>query len=80
MAIKASKNKLKYPDDIIKICQDVGFEELTLSSKHSVFLRDLPIFHNDPFDRLLIAQAISEDIYLISEDRIFEQYNVNLIK
>jgi len=80
MAIKASKNKLKYPDDITKICQDVGFEELTLSSKHSVLLRDLPIFHNDLFDRLLIAQAISEDIYLISEDGIFEQYQLKLIK
>ena len=80
MAIKASKNKLKYPDDIIKICQDVGFEELTLSSKHCVMLKDLPIFHNDPFDRLLIAQAISEDIFLMSEDHIFEQYPLKILK
>jgi PIN domain nuclease of toxin-antitoxin system len=36
MAIKSSKNKLKYPDDIIKICIDEGFEELGLTSKHCV--------------------------------------------
>ncbi len=80
MAIKASKNKLKYPDNIIEICQDVGFEELTLLSKHSSLLKDLPVFHHDPFDRLLIVQSISEDIYLMSEDRIFELYPLKLIK
>jgi PIN domain nuclease of toxin-antitoxin system len=40
------------------------------------FMTNKPYFHNDPFDRLLIVQAISEDIYLMSEDRIFEQYHL----
>lgn len=80
MALKASKNRLIYPDDILNICYEQGFEELALLSKHSLVLRDLPLIHNDPFDRLLVAQALSEDIFLMSADQIFIQYNIKLIK
>lgn len=80
MAIKASKNKLKYPEDIVKTCLDEGFEELVLSSKHSALLKDLPLIHQDPFDRLLLVQSKSENMFLMTEDRVFQQYDLNLIK
>ena len=80
MAILASKIELKSPEDIVKICLDEGFEELVLSSKHSILLKDLPLIHHDPFDRLLLVQAKSENMYLLTEDCIFTFYDINLIK
>lgn len=79
MAIKASKNKLKYPDSIIDICRDTGLEELTLSGKQCILLKDLPLIHHDPFDRLLVVQSQSENLYLMSQDRIFDKYDVKLV-
>ncbi|MFZ1750426.1 MAG: type II toxin-antitoxin system VapC family toxin [Saprospiraceae bacterium] len=79
MAIKASKNKLKYPENIMDICLEIGFSELELKSKHSFLLRYLPTFHHDPFDRLLIVQAQSEKLKLMTEDQIFFQYDVELV-
>jgi PIN domain nuclease of toxin-antitoxin system len=80
MAIKASKNKLKFPEDIVKVCLDEGFEELELTSKHSILLKDLPLVHHDPFDRLLMVQAKSENMHLMTDDRIFTFYSLNLVK
>ncbi len=80
IAIKASKNKLKYPDEIVTICIDQGLEELRLTSKHCVLLKELPYFHHDPFDRLLLVQAKSENMHLMTEDHIFHHYDVNVIK
>ncbi len=79
MAIKASKNKLRYPDNIIDICIEQGFKELSLKSKHSILLKDLPQYHSDPFDRLLIVQAQSEGIWMISQDQFFTKYDVKLV-
>ena len=80
MAIKASKNKLSYPDNFIDICTRQGFIELSLKSKHSILLKDLAQIHSDPFDRLLIVQAKSEDIWMISEDRFISQYDLKMVK
>lgn len=80
MAIKASKNKLQYPDDIINICVVQGFKELELKSQHCILLKVLPYIHFDPFDRLLIVQAQSEDFYLMSEDKIFRHYELKMVK
>jgi len=80
MAIKASKNKLRYPDDMVDLCIKQDFQELSFTSKHSILLKDLPLIHNDPFDRMLIVQAQGENILMMSEDKIFFQYDVQLIK
>ena len=42
-------------------------------------LQSLPFPHRDPFDRLLISQAKSETLILVSEDRMFEQYEVQIL-
>lgn len=79
MAIKASKKKLSYPDNILKVYRDQGMEELPFTSKHALILKDLPQIHMDPFDRMLIAQAIEEQISLVTQDPVISKYKLSVI-
>jgi PIN domain nuclease of toxin-antitoxin system len=58
---------------------DNGFDILPVDVRHTAVLLDLPFHHKDPFDRLLIAQAISEDIPLVSADASFDRYPIKRI-
>lgn len=55
------------------------FEILSINLDHIFVLQKLSMHHKDPFDRLLIAQAIHEDAILLSVDKIFESYPVKLL-
>jgi PIN domain nuclease of toxin-antitoxin system len=56
-----------------------GIEILQIETSHLSILRDLPLYHRDPFDRLIIAQAKSEKMTLISADGVFDKYGVDLL-
>lgn len=53
---------------------DNGYEELPLTSEHSIALLNLPPIHKDPFDRILIAQAMVEGITLLTVDTTVAKY------
>lgn len=53
---------------------DNGYQELAITSEHAVFLENLPLLHKDPFDRILIAQAMVEGIILLTADSVVAQY------
>jgi PIN domain nuclease of toxin-antitoxin system len=53
---------------------DNGYVELPVSSQHAVSVEDLPDLHKDPFDRLLVAQALTEGITLITRDATVAKY------
>ena len=53
---------------------DNGYTELPVTSQHAVSLDSLPPIHKDPFDRLLVAQAVSEGITLITGDALLARY------
>ncbi|MBM4207757.1 MAG: type II toxin-antitoxin system VapC family toxin [Gammaproteobacteria bacterium] len=53
---------------------DNGYIELPVVSEHTIFLDNLPLLHKDPFDRLLVAQAISEGFTLLTTDGLIVQY------
>ena len=57
-----------------------GYKELAVSAQHVLSLSDLPNFHKDPFDRILIAQAISERIALLTADKIIAKYPGPIIR
>lgn len=60
-------------------CRDNGLQLLAVETKHILALYQLPLHHQDPFDRILIAQAISEEAYLVSADNWFKEYQVKLL-
>jgi PIN domain nuclease of toxin-antitoxin system len=53
---------------------------LDTHAKHLLFLTNLPFVHRDPFDRLIICQAIVESCTLVSADKAFFQYDIKTIK
>ena len=56
-----------------------GFKELPVSWIHSSNVLNLPLIHRDPFDRMLIAQAMSENLVLLSSNTILKQYPVTIL-
>jgi len=74
IAIKEALGKLKVDADLSQLIQENGFTELQISAKHANTTKTLPLIHHDPFDRMLIAQAIEESLTLISVDRYIGQY------
>ena len=52
-----------------------GYRELPLTSRHILNLSQLPHLHSDPFDRILLAQALSEQIYLLTDDDALKRYS-----
>src|SRR4030042_3195716 len=69
MIIKQGKKKLKVPRDIEGGVREAGFNLLPIDISHVLRIRELPTYHRDPFDRMLIAQAQAEGLQLITNDK-----------
>ncbi len=82
MQIKMQLGKLKLKrslKELVKNQQDVNsLLILPVSPNHIFMLDNLPMHHSDPFDRLLISQAIEEKLFLVSKDEKFSDYAVKL--
>ena len=79
MAIKISLDKLHLECDIEEMIDKIyqnGFEILPILPIHIIKLSKLDYIHRDPFDRIIISQSLSEDIQIVSSDRIFDDYGV----
>jgi PIN domain nuclease of toxin-antitoxin system len=83
IAIKYGNNKLRLPDApeifVPDRMQKAAFKPLEISHRHALADADLPQFHKDPFDRLIIVQANIENFTILSADIIFNKYAVKLI-
>jgi len=80
MAVKARVGKLRADvREISGAVQDEGFTLLEISITHLLILAGLPMHHRDPFDHLLIAQAITEDATFMSEDQNTPRYPVRSV-
>jgi len=82
ITIKASIGKLVIPGNISDVIDKAllkGFKILPIERDHLIVLSTLDLIHRDPFDRIIIAQAIAENLPLVSSDDIFMRYPVNRI-
>jgi PIN domain nuclease of toxin-antitoxin system len=79
MAIKASLGKLRTTRRPAVAVEEAGFRELPVSFAHAEAVRALPRHHRDPFDRLIIATAHVEGWSVLTNDRQFARYDVELI-
>lgn len=75
-AIKSALGKLRVPDNLPERLDEFAFERLPVTDVHAWAVRALPPIHNDPFDRLLVAQAVSERATIVSADPVFDAYAV----
>ena len=79
MAIKHAAGKLKMPPDILDTFEQRGFTELQMSSRQGLIAGALPAHHGDPFDRMLVAQAQSEKLTLVTNDARIAAYDVPML-
>jgi PIN domain nuclease of toxin-antitoxin system len=79
MAIKHAAGKLNMPPDMLDTFEQRGFTELQMSSRHGLLAGALPPHHGDPFDRMLIAQAQSEKLTLVTKDPRIAAYDVRVL-
>jgi PIN domain nuclease of toxin-antitoxin system len=82
MGIKVSLGKLKinYPfKKVLDQIEENGFEILPIFFEHTLLITQLEFHHRDPFDRLLIAQAISENMTIISKDQHILKYQAKVL-
>ena len=80
IAIKKSLGKLQAPDDLKVQIKEKRFTPLAISIDHALTVEKLPPHHQDAFDRILIAQAMTENLVVATRDRKFEVYEAKTIK
>jgi PIN domain nuclease of toxin-antitoxin system len=79
ISIKKALGKLAAPDDLGHQVQAGGFLPLPVSIAHGVAAGQLARHHEDPFDRILIAQARAEGLTIVTRDKRFADYDVALL-
>ena len=79
IGIKASVGKLAVPGDLKERVAAAGIRVLALSPAHGLGVAGLPVHHRDPFDRLIIAQALSDQLTVVTADVRFRAYGVDLV-
>lgn len=77
--IKRALGELAAPDHFAAECTNRGFAALPIGFGHAECAGRLPPHHSDPFDRMLIAQAIEDDLKLVTRDQAFAAYDVVLL-
>jgi len=79
IAIKQSLGKLTLPNNLEEALDISRFEVLSITLAHGIRVADLPMHHKDPFDRMLISQALVEGLTIITVDNKFKLYEVSLL-
>ncbi|MGH9513568.1 MAG: type II toxin-antitoxin system VapC family toxin [Terriglobales bacterium] len=83
IAIKAKLGKFRLPDIpgryVPKRLAEQTIRPLSVTQEHSLKVYDLPMHHRDPFDRLIVAQAIIEEMTILTSDQTFGKYPVNVV-
>ena len=77
IAIKAGLGRVEVPfEELETTLADTGVVELPVTIAHTLLVRDLPDHHRDPFDRLLVAQALAEAMTLVTHDHAIRDYAI----
>jgi PIN domain nuclease of toxin-antitoxin system len=80
VAIKAGLGKIRSTRYIETVVHENGFTELPVLMRHAAGMRALPSLHRDPFDRLLVSQALAEGLQIITRDESVIAYSVPSIR
>ena len=79
ISIKKALGKLDAPDDLHAALVANHFQPLPITIPHAISAGQLPRHHDDPFDRMLIAQAQAEQLTLVTHDAMFRPYGIPII-
>jgi len=76
ITIKKQLGKLQSPDSILQLMSDENFTPLAITHEHASALEQLPAHHQDPFDRIQIAQTLTENLVFLTRDRKILKYDL----
>jgi PIN domain nuclease of toxin-antitoxin system len=79
IAIKKSRNRIETPDNLERGLESSRFKLLPVLLRHTKAIESMPHHHRDPFDRMLVAQAIVDGLTLVTADRKLTHYAVALL-
>lgn len=79
IAIKVALGKLTIPGPLEAAMEESAFEGLPIMFSHAAAVAALPPHHRDPFDRMLVAQALAEGLTIVTHDRRLEPYGVPVL-
>lgn len=79
ISIKKALGKLTAPDDLEQQVDEGGFAPLPITIRHGIAAGELPRHHDDPFDRMLIAQAVAEGLTVVTHNKRFADYDVTIL-
>jgi PIN domain nuclease of toxin-antitoxin system len=77
--IKQALNKLVVPDDFPAVLAAESFQDLDVTAAHAFAVGQLPQLHRDPFDRILVAQCVVENLTLVSADANVKRYRIPVV-
>ncbi|HEV2642322.1 MAG TPA: type II toxin-antitoxin system VapC family toxin [Candidatus Elarobacter sp.] len=77
--IKRSLGKLRFPHSFVDVLEPNGFRELPVTMRYAAATATLGMHHRDPFDRILVTQALVEDCILVTADRRLARYGVKVM-
>lgn len=80
ITIKQMQGKFQAALDLERLAASRGIEELPVSSRYLGKLRELPVLHGDPFDRMIVAQAMEDGLVLVTADRRLAEYPVAMLR
>lgn len=80
MATKVARGRLEAPLDFPERLLDLGMRQLALDWEHARFAGGLPLHHRDPFDRMLVAQAIVERLTIVTRNEAIGRYPVPVLQ
>lgn len=80
IAIKRGLGKLTAPRDLVDEIERLRFVALPITIAHAAAVESLPPLHSDPFDRLLLAQAVIENLHLVTRDAVMPEYGVPILR
>jgi PIN domain nuclease of toxin-antitoxin system len=80
LGLKMARGKLSLPDGYAERLLHDGLAELPVRIAHAAHAASLPALHGDPFDRILIAQALTEGLILVTSDRAIARYDVPIME
>lgn len=82
IAIKTGKNKLSMQneyDDLLDVLKSLNIEILSITFADTQIYKNLPLHHGDPFDRMIISQAISNNLIIVGCDQSFNNYPIQIL-
>jgi PIN domain nuclease of toxin-antitoxin system len=80
VAIKVGIGKLRTPDRLFERLAEFECVPLQVTNAHAWHVASLPLIHRDPFDRVIVAQAIVDQLVLVTSDRVLPRYQCAVLK